>query len=246
MNTKYLIKARLLLSNAIKRMRVNVIGVGKFETVYIKKHDFESARSDPLFIGAIQFGRIINAIRSCQRTIIRIIDWGRLIDTKDRLEQLLILSSYTYEGIKEFFRREADFSKLAIWQENESAIAHLRQEYENRGSRYWQVIHDIRNYVSFHFLKRSIEPNINSLPLKDEINFAIGKSMLEKDIIFCLGDDIILDYILNRDFLSGTAGERMDQLFDFVMNISQELIHVMYRVIIEVLKPIADAKRKRL
>lgn len=200
MLSKWYVHVRVRLGNTVKWLRLNVFGMGKYESVIIDKAVFQKVKKEPLFIASIQLGRIANAVRSSQRTVMRIVDWSRLTDTKDRIEQLFILASYTYEGIKEFFRREPDLSILQVWTEKKAEIEKLRKERDGRGSRYWQVIHDIRNDVSFHFLKKTIEEHIDEYEPKDKVNFLIGKTELEKDILYILGDDIVMQYVFGREF----------------------------------------------
>ena len=244
MKTRVFVLLRIRLANWSKWLKVHVFGFGKHESVFISRSDFEKSKHDTLFIAAIQFGRIVNAIRSCERITLRIVDWGRITDTKDRIELLFVLSSYVYEGVKEFFRREQDLKHLKSWSSETSSIEQLRQERDGRGSQYWQVIHDIRNKVSFHFLKEVIENSIDNLPVKDEMDFAIGRTPLQRDIIYSLGDDIVLQYVFGRPWMTGSVEKRIEALLNYLVTTSEELLRLMYGLIIEILQPIADSKRK--
>ncbi len=119
---------RIGFFNFIKRVRVLLIKYIKYQTVYLKKPDYERAKGTPQFLAALQLGRIVNSISSCQRTYLKVIDKGKLTQTKDQMEQLFTLASYVYEGVKEFFRREKDLAHLRAWRGHRAEIRFLKKE----------------------------------------------------------------------------------------------------------------------
>ena len=184
---KFFVVLRIRLSKQIKKVRVSFWKYTKYRVIVIPKANFDKAKKEPLFVTAIQLGRLVNSLTSAQRIYLRILDWGRFTDTKDRIEQLFLWSSLLYEAIKEFFRREDDLKFMKSWQNHVSLIESLKKERDGRGSRWWQVILDIRNDVMFHFLTIPTQGAADLKTQGEEVIFALSRTQQSKDMVFSLG-----------------------------------------------------------
>jgi hypothetical protein len=228
-------------------MRVALIKVTKYRTVYIKKADYEKAKKEPLFVTAVQLGRVANSIGACQRNYVRITDYGKLTQTKDQIEQLFVLSSLVYEGVKEFFRRKRQLSQLAAWNTHKHQIELLRREKE-KGTPYWVMLKEIRDQVMFHFLKTAVEETIEGMEVKDEVKFIVGRKAKIEETIYLFGDDILLKYVFGRPGINGAyIDEKINGLMMYVLGTSNLLRAVTNAFLTEILLSFkADFKRAPL
>jgi len=150
-----LAKNRLLKRLGRLRLRLK-----RYSRVVIDRSTFLKTKADPKFINAIQLARIINSIRSAQRNYLRIADNVRFSNTKDRLEQFLILSSVTYEALDSFTKLNKYLKNLRTWTKHRDKIRYLNKEKGNGGSRYNKVLKPIRNQVVFHLEASAISKAI--------------------------------------------------------------------------------------
>jgi hypothetical protein len=219
----------------------------KYRVIFIRKTDFEQIKKLPVFVTALQLARLVNSLRSCFRIYVRINDWGRLTDTKDRIEELYIWASVLYEGAKELFRREEELRHTKVWRESRGRLGILKGEMK-KGKPYWVMLHDIRNDVMFHFYPTALENSIDEYVAGEEVNFAVGRTSQIKDTVYILGDDILLRHIFDRKGINGnTIGEKIDGLTEYLRIRTDTLISVIDPLLIELLKPLgANLKRKVL
>ena len=235
---KFFVVLRIRLSKQIKKVRVSFWKYTKYRVIVVPKANFDKAKKEPLFVTAIQLGRLVNSLT--------VLDWGRFTDTKDRIEQLFLWSSLLYEAIKEFFRRECDLKSMKSWQQQIALIESLKKERDGRGSPWWQVILDIRNDVMFHFLKIPTQGAADLETQGEEVIFTLSRTQQSKDMVFSLGDDLLLNYVFKRDWMKGSVAERIESLTNYVLKTTESLITCVNSFVFEFLYPIASLKRMPL
>ena len=164
--------------------------------VKIKEDCIKELKSSEDFILAIQLSRIVNALRSNFRSYINVSNDDRMLDTKDRVDLLLIHGSMLYEAVREFSRMSKWFSQLNYWKKNTEQIKQLQTENNDRDSFTNTVLKSIRNKIFFHFDKEVISKTLQNFNLKGNPTFAVGKSTERKDVLYTLVDDLILTHLV--------------------------------------------------
>ena len=63
---KFFVVLRIRLSKQIKKVRVSFWKYTKYRVIVIPKANFDKAKKEPLFVTAIQLGRLVNSLTSAQ------------------------------------------------------------------------------------------------------------------------------------------------------------------------------------
>ena len=79
-----------------KRLRLIRLRLKKYNKVSIDERVFNDLRRHHMFLAAIQLSRMVNSILSGNRIFLRIPDNGKLVNSNDKLEMLLLNGSILY------------------------------------------------------------------------------------------------------------------------------------------------------
>ncbi len=93
-----------------------------------------SIKDDPDFVLAIQLSRIVNSLRSNLRSYLNVSSNSKLMDTKDRLDLMLVHGSLLYEAINVFSSHGKRFRELKLWNEKEEEFNFFNRERGNAKS----------------------------------------------------------------------------------------------------------------
>lgn len=242
------IKAALVI---LKRQIIYFVGkmitrYRKYNRVVIDKSIMPSLIGTDRFINSIQLARFINAIRAAQRTYLRITNNNELANNKDRFEQILTMSALLYEATRGFSKLSPWLRHLKSWDIHTEEIKFLNREFGKSSSILNTVVASIRNKVVYHFDRDVISESLRRLPIKEQTVFAASKSMINKDMIFTVVDDLIIDYVIS--LIPGTLPEKEKYglFLNYVTHFSEMLIRVSTDLIIEYIKEYAMVDKAKL
>ena len=244
---KVLMKARLASAKIYKftvsrlKMRYK-----KYHRIIINKDDFYKIRNQDDFICSIQLARLVNTIRSAQSNYLRIPDNGKLPNTKDRIEQQYILASILYEALKSFLDFGGVLKNLKTWKTNSKLTKYLHKEWNGKTSYFRTVLEPIRNKVMFHFEREAITEAFEKIPIKERIDLAVSESMLTKDMVFKLVNELILNYIISKDIQQINDMEKYEYLLKYITDISEKLINLAEECVLEIWQKYAYKDKRRL
>lgn len=244
---RLLMKARVVL-NTIHKTTISHLKLRykKFYRIIIDKDVFNRVKNQDDFICSIQMARLINTLRSAQRTYLRIPDNGRLPNTKDRIEQEYIYASILFEALNSFLNLGGSVKNLRAWKTNNALTKYLHDERNRKNSYFKTVLEPIPNTVMFHFDREAITEAFDKIPIKDGIDLAVSESKRNKDMVFNLADDLVLNYVISKDSRSVKDTEKYDYLLKYVLDISERLGGLANQCILEIWLKYAYKVRGRL
>jgi hypothetical protein len=217
----------------------------KFYRLTITWDIYQTIKYREDFIASVQLARFINTIRSAQRNYLRIPDDGRLPNTKDRIEQQYIYASIIYEILQSLPDLSAPLKNLQAWKNN-PIRKELNRQKDDKDSYYNKVLEPLRNKVVFHFDKRAVSEAVDRILMKEKIDLATSDTKINRDMIFNLVDDLVLNYIVSRDDREMEDIEKYDALFKYVLDISDKVVQLATECILEIWKEYIQPERSRL
>lgn len=192
-------------------------------------------KNDRLFIDVVQITRFLNSIRSSQRAYLRIPDTGSPENNKDRLEQVLRLSAVLYQALEKFNGLEKKLCTLSAWGQYQHEIDYIQHQISNNSSYFKVVIKPIRDKIVNHFDADVIKKALHNLDETKRNVFAVSKRILNKDIVYLLVDNLILDYIDKLLEKVDSSLERYGAFLTYVNDLTQKLTRIANAVIEEFL-----------
>ncbi len=218
----------------------------KFYRIIMKRDEYLKLKTQDEFIASIQLARFVNTLRSAQRNYLRIPDDGKLPNTKDRIEQQYTYSSIVYEIIQALFKLSGNLKHIVAWTKNTAIRKELQNEKDNKSSYYNMVLEPIRNKVMFHFEKDAIEQAVDKINLKEEMDLAISETKLNRDMVFSIVDDLVLNYIISQDPRQIDEIQKYDELLRYLIDKTEKIVSLATNCIIEIWIRHAKKRRGRL
>ncbi len=192
-------------------------------------------KDDPDFVLAIQLSRIVNSLRSNLRSYLKVSSDSKLMDTKDRLDLMLIHGSMLYEAIKVFSSHGKRFKKLKLWSEKEEEFKFFNRERGNDKSFTNVVLSKIRNKLFFHFDHEVISETLENFEFPNGITFLMAQSTKVGDSLYTLADDLTLTYLINLQSIEGSNEEKYKSVENQIIDFSKRLGELFDKIISELL-----------
>jgi len=218
----------------------------KFHRITITLAQYRSLKANKDFINSIQLARIVNSIGSAHRMILRIPDNGDLANTRDRLEYEYFYSSVVFEALAFLLRLSEDLKHLASWKAYERLITELNKERYDKSSYFRTVLEPIRNEVVFHFEAVAVLEALEILDPKGRINLLISRTRLNKDMVFPLVTDLVMNYAISRDKSNKPGSQKYDDWRRYVHETAVKVTQIANACILEIWPRLAEKTRERL
>jgi len=190
--------------------------------IIVRKECLPNIKGEKNFIAAIQFGRMLGAIRYNKILHVKIIE-DEDMSTSSKLHILLIHAAYLFESIKKFNETKANFENLENYKKNTDKIDKILNEANDSNSFTNKVLKKIRNKIAFHFDEDVIEEVIgkfvdDSIKENKDVVLISGKSELVKDTTYLLADNMNINYVLGQ-----IEGEEKSEKEKFII-LSEKLL----------------------
>ena len=191
---------------------------------------------DDDFILAIQLSRIVNGLRSNLRTILTVSNNSKMIETKDRIDLILIHGSMLHEALKVFMRHNKKFRDMEVYQSEQEAFKEIGWECNDNKSFNRKILKFIRNKLFFHFDHKVVFETLQKMTFPDGITFLQANSKQNKDVIYTLSDDVILAYLTGLDESKSKDGvEKYQFIENDIIKLSKTLGDLIEKIIKELL-----------
>jgi len=194
--------------------------------VNIKRDCIEDLKADDNFITAIQLARIVNSLRSNLRSYTNVSNKDELLDTKDRIDLLLIHAALLFEAIQEFSRFRRKLNRFSTWNDRKADIERFNNEISDNNSFTNTILKRIRNKVFFHFDRDVLSDTLQLFNFSDEVTFALGKSTKRGEVTYSLIDDLILTYLVNIANRETPPIKEYDRIEQEILSLSDILCSV--------------------
>ena len=204
-------------------------------TVKIKKGYIDALRHSEDFIIVIQLSRIVNSLRSNFRSYLNVSNNDKVIDTKDRIDLLLIHGSMLYEAIHEISKIGKQLTKMKLDKSDLENINIFKKEIGNKSSFTNTVLKRIRNKIFFHFDRDIIADGLKKFDFGESPTFALGISTKRKDVIYSFVDDLILSDLVNISTEKEAASVKYDKIENKIIDLSDRLCNVFDNIIKELM-----------
>lgn len=218
----------------------------KFRILVMDADSYRRIKTDPRFIAAVQLSRIVNSIRSCQRSYFRAGRGSRFADEKDKVDITFLQCSLLYEAILEFKRLSGTLKDLVFWKSNTDKIKTLQHQHSDKKSFWNTVLKPIRNEILFHFEKDSVQSALDRISPSEELFFAVGATSRNRDVVFTLADDAALTYVLADSGPKGKAPVKFDWLHQNLNDLTETFCDVCMGLTIELLRGHVRLEKKRI
>lgn len=202
----------------------------------IDANEFNKFKNELDCIVAVQLSRMVNSIRSCQRSYLRAACRARFANEKDKVDLTFLHCALLYEGIITFNSLATELKKLNWWQSNISRIKNIQKQQSQKSSFWNSVLKPIRNKVFFHFDRSAIEKILAAIKPTKNIAFSTGLTNRNKDIVYTLSDDIALTLILSSIGPKGNTIEKFEWLETNLNNLSNEFCKICVSLITELIR----------
>lgn len=202
----------------------------------VKPDKIDGLMENDDFILAIQLSRVVNGLRSNFRSILGVNNDKKLIETKDRVDLLLIHGSMLYEAIRIFVSYNKRFIKLDVFEEERELFKQIQKQHGDKHSFKNTVLEKIRNKLFFHFDQDVVPGTLSKMPFNEGITFLRASSTNNKDIIYTLSDDIVLNYLTDYDETKGEGVKIYQDIEKQIIELSKLLGDLIDRIIAELLK----------
>lgn len=200
-------------------------------TVKIKDGCIDELKSSEDFIIAIQLSRIVNSLRSNFRSYLNVSNNDRLIDTKDRIDLMLIHASMLYEAIHEFSKIGNRLTKMKLDKSSLEDIGMFKREIGNKSSFTNTALKRIRNKIFFHFDRDIIAGGLKKFDFGASPTFAVGTSKKRKDVIYSFVDDLIVSDLVNISSEKEASSIEYGKIEKKIIDLSDRLCNVFDNII---------------
>lgn len=232
-----------LYSNTISRLKRKY---HKFNLITVDKPVYTKVKNDPEFVASIQLSRFISTIRSAQRNYLRVPNDGKYPNTRDRIEQQYLYAAVVYEIVQALPGLFGRLKRLGAWQQNLRIVKYINDERNDASSYYNRVFKPLRNQVAFHFNEIAISQAVDLIYQKDSILLASSETLLNKDMVFNLADDLVLNYIVSQNGTVDPSREEYECLLRYVIDFSDKIVSLASACILEIWSKYADSQCGRI
>jgi hypothetical protein len=202
----------------------------------VKPDKIDGITKNDDFILAIQLSRVVNGLRSNFRSILGVSNDKKLIETKDRVDLLLIHGSMLYEAVNIFVSYNKRFITLDVFEKERAAFKEIQKQYGDKKSFKNTVLERIRNKLFFHFDQEVVPRTLSKMPFDDGITFLRASSTNNKDILYTLSDDIVLSYLTDYDETKRDGVKIYQDIEKKIIELSKLLGELIDKIIAELLK----------
>jgi hypothetical protein len=203
--------------------------------ILIRPDGFGTKISQSRFKLAIQLSRLLNVIRSNQRSYLRIEDNADPANRRDRLELVLYQGAILYETIITLFKHSRELKSLNTWLQEADRLRRIQNEHNNKNSFTNRYLKIVRNEILFHYDFSAIDKISDFYPLVDNIEFASSSTEKMIDLAFILSDEILINYLIDKIDEPILSENKWAFFEENLLNIAEDISELLYGLIINIL-----------